>query len=297
MKLSLCICTKNNYSILNSCLESLKNQTISKSDLEVIVLDNSTESDEDLIKCKKICNKQHYRYIFQETLGLSEARNACIDLAKHELIYFIDDDLILNKNALLNCIAKFNRIKNLGVLGGKVSPDFQGERKPEWLGQDQLHALSTIDFGSEDIILNHSQENVWLVGANMCFRKSCLEKSLRFREDLGRKTSSKVLLSGEECDVIKAVQRKHLVLYTPDCAGKHLINKDRLKQDWFLSRSAWQSVSDILNQELWMQQLDGADLFIEKNINLLFKKNLNKEEFNRKINLVRLLTFNLLNGA
>jgi len=296
MKLSLCICTKNNYSILNRCLKSLENQTISRSDFEVIILDNSTHPNEALIKCKEICNKQNYRYIFQKTSGLSGARNTCIDLAKHELIYFIDDDLILDNNALLNCITKFNHIENLGVLGGKVSPDFQEEEVPDWLGQDQLHALSTIDFGGKDIILNFSKENVWLVGANMCFRKSCFETGLRFREDLGRKTSSKILLSGEECEVIRAVQKKHLALYTADCAGKHLIDKDRLKQDWFVSRSAWQSVSDIFNQELWIEELQGADLFIEKNISLLFKKNLSKEEFNKKINLVRLLTFNLLNA-
>lgn len=296
MKISLCICTKNNYSILNRCLKSLENQTISRSDFEVIILDNSTQPNEDLIKCKEICDKQNYRYFFKKTSGISEARNTCIDLAKHELIYFIDDDLILDNNALLNCITKFNHIENLGVLGGKVSPDFQEEEAPDWLGQDQLHALSTIDFGGEDIVLNFSKENAWLVGANMCFRKSCFKTGLRFREDLGRKTSSKILLSGEECEVIRAVQKKHLALYTADCAGKHLIDKDRLKQDWFVSRSAWQSVSDIFNQELWIEELQGADLFIEKNISLLFKKNLSKEEFNKKINLVRLLTFNLLNA-
>lgn len=296
MKLSLCVCTRNNYSTLNRSLKSIKNQTIAKSDFEVIVLDNSSCPNKHLIKCKKICQEENYRYIFQKTSGLSGARNACIDLAKHELIYFIDDDLILDNNALLNCIIKFNNIENLGVLGGKVSADFQGEKIPDWLGQDQLNALSIIDFGSEDIIVNFSKENIWLVGANMCFRKSCFETGLRFREDLGRKTSSKILLSGEECEVIRAVQKKHLALYTAGCAGKHLIDKDRLKQDWFISRSAWQSVSDIFNQELWIEELEGADLFIEKNISLLFEKNLTKEDFNKKINLVRLLTFNLLNA-
>jgi len=300
MKISLCICTFNNYKTLNRCLQALENQTEDNSSFEVLVLDNTSENisikDTEYIDiCKNLCNKkQNYRYIHEKLNGEAAARNRCVDHAKGDLLYFIDDDLILEKNSISNCIAKFESIENLGALGGKVIADFQGNKIPEWLGKLQLSMLSSVDFGEEDITLNQHKDPIWIVGANMCFLSSCFKNGLRFDENLGRKGSSCILLSGVECKVIAAVQKRFKVIYTPNCLGYHLIPKERLNQDWFIKRAAWQSISDVIAGNSFMKELQGLDLWIQHNIKVLFQDCEDEIAFTRKLNLIQALVFKFL---
>lgn len=300
MKISLCICTFNNYKTLNQCLKALENQTADNSLFDVLVLDNTSKStthkDKEFIDiCKNICNKKtNYRYIHEELNGEAAARNRCIDYAKGELIYFIDDDLILEKDSISNCIEKFQSTDNLGALGGKVIADFQGEIIPEWLGDLQLNMLSSVDFGEKDIILNRHKDPIWIVGANMCFLSSCFENGLRFDENLGRKGSSNILLSGVECKMIAAVQKSFKVMYTADCCGYHLIPKERLNQDWFIKRASWQSISDVIAKNSFASGIDELDYWIENNINLLFDKSQGKDLFSKKLVLIQSLIYKLL---
>jgi glycosyltransferase involved in cell wall biosynthesis len=300
MKLSLCICTFNNHKTLNRCLKALGNQTEESSSFEVLVLDNTSENSiikdsEYIDACKNLCDKnENYRYIYEKIDGEAAARNRCIDYAKGELIYFIDDDLILEKDSISNCIEKFQSTDNLGALGGKVIADFQGEVIPEWVGDLQLNMLSSVDFGEEDIILNQHKDPIWIVGANMCFLSSCFENGLRFDENLGRKGSSNILLSGVECKLIAAVQKSFKVMYTADCCGHHLIPKERLNQDWFIKRAAWQSISDVISRNNCMKEIEGLDSWIELNINILFEHSLDENTFTKKLNLIKALTFKFL---
>lgn len=300
MKLSLCICTFNNYKILNQCLEALSDQTADKSLFEVLVLDNTSKNvqvkDGQYIDiCKNICDKKaNYRYIYEELNGEAQARNRCIDHAKGELIYFIDDDLILESESIKNCILKFKSIKNLGALGGKVTADFQGNEIPEWLGDLQLNMLSSVNFGEEDIMLNQHKDPIWIVGANMCFLASCFKDGLRFDENLGRKGSSGLLLSGVECKLIGELRKRFNVLYTPDCEGNHLIPSDRLNQEWFIKRAAWQSISDVIAKNSFASDINGLDLWIKSNINLLCEETEDKKLFEKKIVLIQALIFKLL---
>jgi glycosyltransferase involved in cell wall biosynthesis len=300
MKVSLCICTFNNYKSLNRCLEALKNQTEDISSFEVLVLDNTRKNvaikDVEYIDiCKNLCNKnENYRYIYEELDGESQARNRCIDHANGELVYFIDDDLILEKESISNCIAKFQSTCNLGALGGKVIADFGGNEIPEWLGDLQLSMLSSVNFGKRDIILNQHKDPVWIVGANICFASSCFENGLRFDEALGRKGSSGVLLSGAECKMIATIQKNFKVMYTADCCGHHLISRERLNQDWFVKRAAWQSISDVIAKNCFTMDIDGVDSWIENNINLLHEKTEDKDSFSKKLVLIQALIYQLL---
>ena len=300
MKISLCICTFNNYKTLNQCLEALENQTVDNSLFEVLVLDNTSKSaiieDEEYIDiCKNICNKKaNYRYIHEELDGEAAARNRCVDHAKGELLYFIDDDLILESKSIYNCILKFKSIKDLGALGGKVIADFQNSAIPKWIGDLQLSMLSSVDFGEKDIILNEHKDPIWIVGANMCLLASCFKDGLRFDENLGRKGSSGLLLSGVECKLIGEIQKRFNVLYTPDCQGSHLIPSERLNQEWFLKRAAWQSVSDVIARNSFLNQVDDLELWIKSNINLLFKDTQGKDSSSKKLILIQALIYKLL---
>ncbi len=102
--LSIIIITKNEEKYLPKLLESLKNQTFK--DYEIIVSDaNSTD------KTREIA-KQHGCKIVEGGLP-AKGRNNGAKEAKHNLLLFLDSDVVLPSNFLKNTLKEFKE-KNLG---------------------------------------------------------------------------------------------------------------------------------------------------------------------------------------
>ena len=298
---SLCICTYNNHKLLRKCLESASNQSALMDEYEIIVLDNTPV--EDIAKCKKEYDKAcslaktigNCRYIHTLTDGLSGARNACIEESKSDLIYFVDDDTILDEDLISSMIKKFSN-PSIGVVGGKIIPDWRFAKRPEWLSDEQLSQLSMADFSDRDIFLHECKEPIWLVGANICFRREYLKKNGGFEVNLGRKGGTNTLLSGEEDQAVREIQKKHLALYTPDCKVKHIVDPSRLNQSWFVKRVAWQAVSNALTGDLWMKDVKGVEEILKDNMNCLFTEPKTQSEFDLKLKIVSIISFLLLEG-
>jgi len=102
MKISVQISTFNRAPILKEVLLSLNNQTLSKDLFEVIVInDGSTDNTIEIIE--EIKKKVSYKLVIinQDNLGLPIARNKGILNTKCDIILFIDDDVLADKNLLL----------------------------------------------------------------------------------------------------------------------------------------------------------------------------------------------------
>ncbi len=75
---------------LDKCINSITNQTYSN--LEIILVDDGSPD-----KCPKMCDNwakkdNRIKVIHKENGGLSDARNAGIDVAKGKYLYFVDSD-------------------------------------------------------------------------------------------------------------------------------------------------------------------------------------------------------------
>lgn len=95
MKISVIIPSYKPQNYIWECLDSLKNQTFSKSDFEIIlVLNGCNEPYKTQIDNYIEKNLQGYNLNFIQTDqgGVSNARNIALDVAQGEYITFIDDD-------------------------------------------------------------------------------------------------------------------------------------------------------------------------------------------------------------
>lgn len=96
-------------SYLRRCLESIINQTYSN--LEIILVDDGSPD-----SCPQICDEYAAKdsriiVIHKKNGGLSDARNAGLDICKGEYVYFIDSDDFITLNAisvLYNACEKYN---------------------------------------------------------------------------------------------------------------------------------------------------------------------------------------------
>ena len=94
--ITLIIPIYNVEAYLDECIQSVVGQTYEN--LEIILVDDGSED-----KCPEMCDEwakkdDRITVIHQENKGLSAARNAGIDIARGEYVYFVDSDNYIDKN-------------------------------------------------------------------------------------------------------------------------------------------------------------------------------------------------------
>ena len=103
IKISVIIPTYKPQTYLWECLDSLRNQTLSHNDFEIIiVLNGCTEPWKSQIS-RYIATKMqsmNVKFIHTEQAGVSNARNIALDLVKGEYVTFIDDDDLVSPSYL-----------------------------------------------------------------------------------------------------------------------------------------------------------------------------------------------------
>lgn len=108
ISISIIIPSYKPQSYLWECLDSLRNQTLTSSEFEVLLVLNGccepyrTQIERYILKC----NLSNIHLIQTDISGVSNARNMALEYAKGKYICFIDDDDIVSRNYLLSLLEK-----------------------------------------------------------------------------------------------------------------------------------------------------------------------------------------------
>jgi GT2 family glycosyltransferase len=243
-KISVIICTKDRPDDLIKCLDSLVIQTSPIS--ELIIIDSSEQKRKLYSIIKKYKKKLKIKYFYYKS-SLTEARNLGVRKASGNIIIFLDDDVILDKNYISEIIKIFKSYgKEVGLVTGNIIseetrterfynlvkiPMFRKIRNVIYrmfflfsLGDGKFHpsGLPSFPFGKNKIMFIEAVQ-----GSNMAFRKEVLDK-LKFDENL------KGFSPMEDCDISYRVSRKYKVVYTP--YAKLIHNVSRLRTSRFMWR-------------------------------------------------------------
>ena len=118
-KVSVVIPTYNRKDILKQTLLSFKGQTFT--DFEIIVADDgSNDGTGDMVRSSNL--PFPIKHLWHENAGRSATRNMGIKEAEGEIILFVDDHIILDKNFIKEHLKKHEKHKssNLGAVRGYV---------------------------------------------------------------------------------------------------------------------------------------------------------------------------------
>ena len=241
LKISAIICTHNRSDLLPKAIDSLLKQTLNCSLYEIIVIDNASTDNTKQV-CDEFSAEPHFRYIFEQTPGLSLARNRGLKEALGEYVAYIDDDAIASDAWLERILEAFETVLPHPVsVGGIINPIWECQ-KPTWLTPDKLPFLTVLNYGSQPHFIEYPKI---LYGTNMAFSRRILLEIGGFRTDVGRVKNS--LLSCEESDIYKKFSEKnHPVYYIPSASVEHLVDKKRVTKSWFYRRQYWQGRSEAL---------------------------------------------------
>src|SRR5574344_54501 len=129
--------------LLSDCLDSILNQTYSN--FEICLVDDCltlTETKETLEKYSSLDNRIRIKYR-DKNGNISAASNEALKMAKGEFIGLVDDDDILDKNALYENIKVLNNNKKIDMIysdedkidlkGNRCDPNFKPDYSPDTL--------------------------------------------------------------------------------------------------------------------------------------------------------------------
>jgi glycosyltransferase involved in cell wall biosynthesis len=173
--------------------------------------------------------------------GLSRARNVALSIVDSKYIAFTDDDCRVHENwefEILNAFSEYDPDAIFGTVNAVWPQGFN----PKSLTASMKASLAITDLGSRARRLGSWEFGV---GANMCFKTSSIQ-NLKFDEHLGR--SGSFLMSNEDLifiDKLRDAQKR--IYFVPEIIVNHLVDAERLTPSWFLSRFAWQAVSDVFS--------------------------------------------------
>ncbi|MHA1377721.1 MAG: glycosyltransferase family 2 protein [Candidatus Helarchaeota archaeon] len=221
--LSVIVPTKLERQNLEDCLRSINNQIL-KPDETILVI-----TSDDKEKIKDIKEKFDVKVLIEKRIGLSYSRNSAILNAIGDIITFIDDDAIADKN-WLKFIVKSHKIKNIGIVGGRIEPIWPKTTKllfkssvlsREW--------LSLLDLGSSPIYIDR------VIGCNFSLKREVFDQIGEFDTSIGKYVKS--MYGGEETEFCERANKKYKVLYCPKAIVYHKISSEKLNFKWFIKRS------------------------------------------------------------
>lgn len=230
---SLIIATKDRPNDIDNLLNTIIMQTVVPN--EIFIIDSSINNDtREIIKIKGNNLPLYYK---KSLPGLTHQRNVGIAYAKGEIIFFLDDDMLLDRKYFEELIKIFNSQENIGGVYGniisktdKISYIKSLKRKIIYFfqmviaklffiyhnntkGKFLLSGLPTYVYGFDKII------NVEFVPGGLCAYKRHIFQEFEFDEHLIG------YCWGEDDDFSYRVSRKYINKYTPYAKAIHNVSK------------------------------------------------------------------------
>ena len=216
-KISVVICTHtfDRYSDTMDVIKSLNDQTYPNKEIILIIDRNKGLYDKfrnDIKPYKDI------KLGLSTLHGLSNARNKGVELSSGDIIAFIDDDSIADKNWIANLVKNYIDPSIIGV-GGKM--------KPLWI-DDIAHWIPEEFYWAIGCSYMSQREDKHCIrsnfGSNMSFRKDVFEKVGKFDDKFG--LVDDLMRTGEETELsIRATNiiKNSKIIYDPDAIVYHKI--------------------------------------------------------------------------
>ena len=220
--LSIAICTKDRAKRLARLLSSLQQVRIMSRFrwLEILVVDNASV---DSATRDAVAGFEDVRYVFEPRPGLDFARNAALSHAEGELLAFLDDDVVVDRDWLQGLFAAWQDCPDAGGFTGLVLPyrldteaqiqfesrggfgrGFEPKRFHSTSADNPLHPIGAGSIGA---------------GCNMAFDRSLLQSIGGFDEALD---TGAPLPGGGDLDIFYRVLRSgRPMAYEPRYAVYH----------------------------------------------------------------------------
>lgn len=220
--ISVVVCTRDRPGQLAELLASLAG--LAYPEFEIIVVDNNPASGLTPPVVDSVGDTQ-VRLVCAAAPGLSIARNVGLQTARHNIVAFTDDDVVVDRRWLANLAAGFSRDRRAACVCGMVptrelstpAQDYF-DRRVSW-AQRWAPAVYRLDTGVADDHLFPLRVSEFGTGANFAVRKDLVTALGGFDEALGAGAPTR---SGEDIDLfLRVLASGHTLVREPSAVVWH----------------------------------------------------------------------------
>lgn len=228
--ISVILCTYNRERYLYNVLSSIADGDYE--DYEIVLVDNNS-TDGTRGECDRFAADHpgvRIRYCFEPQQGLSYARNRGIVEALGDVLVYVDDDALVNKEYLQTYANFFVRNPEAVAAGGPIIPQYDGCEEPDWMSHYTRQLVTgKLYLGDREREFPH---DAFPGGGNAAYRKSVFDTVGFFNVELGRKGNS--LIGAEEKDLFDKMTSQGMhFYYLPTAILYHLIPPKKLTPGYF----------------------------------------------------------------
>lgn len=222
IKLSVVIVTYNRRKDLEECLNSLL--SLNEPPSEIIVVDsNSTDGTHELVK------RYPLKFVNIKERSMVKARNIGFQHAKGEVVAYIDDDVVVNKDWSKYIIEPYED-EFVGGVVGRVISYYDG--KALYLSAKHMAIGKVFNngliLGNFDIPTQHPIEVDTLMGCNMAFRRDLLLKVGGFDENFRGSCFR------DDTDIsLRLKSLNYKIVYHPKAIVRHKFKGKIVNNKWF----------------------------------------------------------------
>ncbi len=235
VRMSVVVCTHNPDEVrLRRVLEALREQTLGKEEWELLLVDNA--SAERLSGRWDLGWHPHGRHVREEEIGLTSARLRGIRETSGELVVWVDDDNVLDRDYLEVAERLGAQHPSLGMWGGSLRGEFEAI-VPEW-ARPYLVYLAVREVKRARWGMNHDC-GVLPPGAGLVVRRevaamyAATVKESPVRRMLDRRGSS-LASCGDTDMVLTGMDIGYWSAVFPMLGMTHLIPAGRLEEGYLL---------------------------------------------------------------
>jgi glycosyltransferase involved in cell wall biosynthesis len=239
--ITVALCTHNHADRLQRTLSDLGKISPPSRPWEIVVVDNGcTDKTPELLAdtAWRPANVS-VRIVNEENLGLSNARNRALQVARGKYLVFVDDD----ETPVPQWLVAYERdmlLYSPDALGGPIEVIFEHGGRPSWLQDELLGFLGHLDHG----------EGRWLTdpattfyGGNFAVRKDIFSKVGEFDSELGRK--GRINTGGEDTEFYRRLINKGCsVRWVSEATIYHRIRANKLRRSYFLELHYRQGIAE-----------------------------------------------------
>ncbi len=235
--ISIIIPTRNRVAYLADTLSSLDAMPVSMP-VELFFIDiGSPDTTRDAVSRFSQTSSLPVRYIYEPTPGLHVGRNLGAQLARGEILAYLDDDVFVDPNWLTGIQDALARYPDLALLGGPCVPHWEAP-PPDWLmalqhpsadGGWVLSQLSLLDLGYQAL----APCSPWhIFGCNFIIKKSVLFAAGGFHPDGMPENLLRYRGDGESYISQYIIDNGLRALYHPSCKVRHRVPAKRLTYEY-----------------------------------------------------------------
>ena len=233
---------------LDRCMHSLINQTYT--DLEIILVNDGSTDDSGKMCDQYLNSDSRIKVIHQENQGLSAARNTGLDVAKGELVFFVDSDDYLDVCAIEMMISKMSRdqadIVACGIKKvGDIDELFTNKNPGMWSGH-------------ESVIQMMRNNNLCTVAWNKLYKRELFEN---IKYPIG-------VLHEDEATTYKLLYESSIVSYTPKPYYYYFQRDNSIMAEKVSERND-QFLEALRNRVIYFEEKSEKDLIEHSRISLL----------------------------